>query len=381
MVRNKILFVATISGTIKRFLFPFADRLKEEGWSVHAMAGGISTESSFDDHFDRTWDINFSRKPASAIASIAATIYRIKKILEQEKYTIVHTHTPIASFVTRLATGMISKKDRPKIVYTAHGFHFHQLGHKLSNFLFLQAERIGARWTDILIVINEDDYRSALGKGLVEQNRVRLLPGIGVDTSCFDPDVYSDSQVQEQKRKCGIPQRARVFLMPAEFNKGKRHIDAIKAMRLLPENDACLAFAGRGRLEEELKEIVTKQGLNEKVLFLGYQEQIPLLLKMSSALILPSVREGLPRVVLEALCMNVVTIATDVRGNRDLLKEGHGILVPPRAPCKLAAAMQKVLDNNAEVEAMASAGRQLVLDRFSQDIVVSRQLEIYRELV
>jgi glycosyltransferase involved in cell wall biosynthesis len=379
--RKKILFVSTVPETIEAFLLPFADKLREDNWIAHAMANGISEDSSLTSHFDKLWDVPFSRNLGSIVFSLPVNVRQIKRILDKEKYTIIHTHTPIASFVVRFAAGRMEKPIRSKIIYTAHGFHFHDLGGKLTNTLYLEAEKLGARWTDILIVINEEDYQSAISKSMVAVEKVRRLPGIGVDTLLFDPGRYNEREVEEEKGELGIPERTKIFLMPAEFIPRKRHIDAIRAMELLARKDVCLLFAGTGKLEDSLKKNVKQRDMDEQIRFLGFRDNMPLLMKISAAVILPSQQEGLPRVLLEAMSMNTPAIATDIRGNRELLQNGCGILVPPRSPKYLAEAISWILENGCKARNMGKKGRPIVLSRYDQEIVLSKQMEIYYELI
>lgn len=378
---KKILFVSTVPETIRAFLLPFADKLRDDNWVAHAMANGISGHRGLASHFDKLWDVPFSRNPGIAVLGLPTNVRQIKRILEKEKYTIVHTHTPIASFVVRFAASMLMESIRPKIIYTVHGFHFHDLGGKLSNTLYLEAEKLGARWTDILIVINEEDYQSAISRSMIAVQKVRRLPGIGVDTSLFDPGSFNEREVEAKKGELGVPERTKIFLMPAEFTPGKRHIDAIRAMELLARNDACLLFAGTGRLENLARKYVKKLNMGEQIRFLGQQENMPLLIKISAAVILPSQREGLPQVLLEAMSMNVPIIATDIRGNRELIQNGCGILVPPQSPEHISEAMKWVLENEDMAGNMGKKGRPIVLRRYDKEIVLSKQIEIYYELI
>ena len=379
--KEKILFVSTVPETINGFLLPFADRLRGDNWIVHAMADGVSTIGGLTSHFDETWDVAFSRNPASAVWTLRANVKQIKRVLEEEKYTIVHTHTPISSFVVRFAAGRMRKSTRPIIMYTAHGFHFHDLGGRFRNTVYFETEKLGARWTDILIVINEEDYKSAISKKLIAAGKVKRLPGIGVDSSLFDPTAYSDWDVQALRDELGIPERTKVLLMAAEFIPRKRHSDAIRAMELLERDDVCLLFAGSGRLEDSLKENVKQKGMDKQIRFLGRQENIPLLIKMSAAVVLPSLQEGLPRVLLEAMSMNIPIIATDIRGSKELLQNGCGILVPPGSPKDLAEAMRWILQNEDLARNMGEKGRPIILSRYDQEIVISKQMEIYYGLI
>jgi glycosyltransferase involved in cell wall biosynthesis len=377
--RRKILFVTTVPSTLAGFLLPLADALKREGWVVDAMASEPSSNSDVSNAFDRLWDVPFSRQTRRAALGFIPNIRRVRRILQREGYALVHTHTPYASFIVRLSAATTSRTTRPKIIYTAHGFHFHPLGGRLTNSLFFHAEKLASRWTDVLIVINREDYESAVGHHLIDPSKIRRLPGIGVDSTRFDPNRFDPERLTAKRYELGIADGDTVFVMIAEFIPRKRHEDAIRAMEILAAKNVHLLFAGPGRLEDSLKQEVAQRGLNDQIRFLGVRRDVPELMSISNAVILTSLQEGLPRVLLEALSMNVPIIATDIRGTRELLDEGRGILIPIRDPERLAQAMAWILDHEDEAREMGAGGRDAVLENYDDSIVLARQMEIIEE--
>jgi len=106
---SKLLIVTTIPSTLNAFLLPFAHYFRAQGWRVDAMACGITANTECLQAFDRIWDIQWSRNPLNPI-NLAVAPGIIQEIVQQEKYDIVHVHTPVAAFVTRYALKNLRKQ-------------------------------------------------------------------------------------------------------------------------------------------------------------------------------------------------------------------------------------------------------------------------------
>ena len=335
----KLLIVTTVAATLRAFLLPYARHFRDLGWRVDALSRDSESCAACRETFDACHEVPFSRKPW-ALRGVRRMNGAIRSLVLREGYDIVHVHTPVASFVTRMALRKLHAERRPKVVYTAHGFHFHSGGSPLKNRLYLELERRAARWTDHLIVINEEDRRAALQYGLVPPEKLSRLPGIGLDLERWSRGSVSVSGVRGLCEELGIEQGDELFLMVAEFNPGKRHRDALEALAKTGRRNFHLALAGRGPLEDAMKALAEKLGISRQVHFLGQRSDIPLLMLASRATILPSEREGLNRSVMESLALGIPVLGADVRGIRDLVTDpSQGELYPAGNPAALAAAM------------------------------------------
>ena len=335
----KLLIVTTVAATLRAFLLPYARHFRDLGWRVDALSRDSESCAECRETFDACHEVPFSRKPW-ALRGLRRMNGAIRSLVLREGYDIVHVHTPVASFVTRMALRKLRTERRPKVVYTAHGFHFHSKGFPLKNRLYLGLERRAARWTDHLIVINEEDRRAALQHGLVPPEKLSCLPGIGLDLERWSRDSVSMSGIRGLCEELGIEQGDELFLMAAEFNPGKRHRDALEALAKTGRRDFHLALAGKGPLEDAMKDLAEKLGISRQVHFLGQRSDIPLLMLASRATILPSEREGLNRSVMESLALGIPVLGADVRGIRDLVTNpSQGELYPAGNPAALAAAM------------------------------------------
>lgn len=338
---KKLLLATTIQRTLRDFLLPYGDHFRAQGWQVDAMANVRDPFPAAADHFDHFYAVDWGRSPLDP-HNFARTPNFVRKLVLRQRYDIVHVHTPVAAFVARFALRRLRAAGKIKVVYTAHGFHFFKGNSKIKNGLFIALEKLAGRWTDHLIVINEEDYDAALKYRIVPRENITLMPGIGVDLSQYSRDAVSDAQVASVRREMGLIPEDRYILMIAEFNPGKRHRDAVRALARIEDPRLHLAFAGQGPLLAETKALARRCGVEKRCHFLGQRADVPALLKGAAAAVLPSEREGLPRSVLEAMAMGTPAIGADVRGTRDLLAGGCGTLVPVGDTEALARAFHAV---------------------------------------
>jgi glycosyltransferase involved in cell wall biosynthesis len=334
-----LLIVTTVAPTLRAFLLPYARRFRERGWTVDALSNGVSACRECRESFDRCLDLPFSRNPLSR-ENFGKIAEAIRGIVSEGKYDIVHVHTPVASFVTRFALRKKPRAARPKVVYTAHGFHFYKGGRRLTNASFAALERLAGNWTDHTITINREDYDAAIALKIAPKERLSLFPGIGLDFSRYSPSSVDVAAIKELHSGLMLDRDDEMFLMAAEFNPGKRHEDALRALAMTGRKNFRLALAGKGPLEDKMKGLALKLGIASRVHFLGERTDVPLLMLSSRATVLPSEREGLNRSVMESICLGIPVLGADARGIRDLVTSPErGTLFPVGSPAALAAAM------------------------------------------
>jgi len=281
----------------------------------------------------------------------------LRALVTREKYDLVHVHTPVAAFLTRFALRDLRRKQGLKVIYTAHGFHFHDGRGALGNAVFAAVERLAGRWTDRLVVINRTDEKEALRRGIVDSTRLRYMPGIGLDLRQYSPESTAPDEVERVRRELGLLPGQPLFLMVAEFNPGKRHRDLLAAFAAMGDSPAHLAFAGSGPEMEGLRRWCCEKGLSERVHFLGHRRDIPALVRASLATVLPSEREGLPRSVMESMALGVPVIGSSARGVRDLLDECGGLKVPVGDILGLKEAMVSLLNDPEDARRLGEQAR------------------------
>ena len=373
---QKALFITTVSGTLRAFLLPFAEHFRSQGWVVDGMAQGIEDCSFCRNRFDRVWEVNWSRNPLD-FNNFINTPRKIREIVLKEQYDIIHVHTPVAAFITRLALRKTRKKGQSKIIYTAHGFHFYKGAPAYKNAVFIFLEKIVGRWTDYLVVINREDEAAADKYKLVATDNLVYMPGIGVNSSFYDPDKVSDNDIKKLGNELRLKPEDKFFLMVGEFIPRKRHRDLLEAFSFINNPHIHLVFAGTGSLMEPMKDLADKQGIGANVHFLGYRNDIPVLMRASLATVLPSEQEGLPRCAMESLSLGVPVIATNIRGTSELLAEGAGIAYEVGDIEGLTNAMQYIINNPATAKEMGKVGRTQVLEKYELGKIIQMHEQLY----
>jgi len=389
-VKGKLLIVATVSGTLSGFLLPYADHFRSQGWIVDGAAQGVTMDPECHGHFDNLWEIEWSRNPWSWGNLKAGA--QISDVVRRNCYDIVHVHTPVASFVTRLAVGVKhdleklrpvkteDNKRRPVLVYTAHGFHCHPRASFTQKVLYCALEKLPARYTDALVVINREDERLARALRLAGSGHVYYMPGIGINLDAYSRRNVSFSELRAIRMELGLAPADHLFVIVAALMPGKRHQDAIRALSITGRRDFHLALAGVGPELERLRTLAAQLSVAARVHFLGRRSDVPQLLAAATALILPSDREGLPRSVLEAMAMGTPVVGTRIRGTRELLEEGAGLLVEIGDAAALASAMQWVVDHPQESAALAERAHKRVR-RYALERIISLHETLYEQLL
>jgi glycosyltransferase involved in cell wall biosynthesis len=375
----KLLIVSTVAVTVRGFLAPYALHFRRLGWRVEAAANGVSGDTRLLEAFDAVHELPLSRS-VTDLSGILRSFRTAKGILDLG-FDIVHVHTPIAGFVVRAAAQRIPISRRPGVVYTAHGFHFHGQGRLLTNAAFLTLEKIAGRWTDRLVVINDDDAGAAIHHRIVRAGRLVVMPGIGVDT-----DRYSRAQVRAEdilraRNELHIDRSTPLFSVVGELNRNKRPIDIITALGLMTHQDAHLVLLGRGPDEARVRAEIVRLGLGDRVHMLGVVDDVRPYVAGSIALILASRREGLPRSIMEALSLEVPVIGSAARGTTQLVLPDSGVVVPIGDSVAMSAAMDRLIDHPGEAHAMGRQGRRKMIDRYDVGQVIRLHEELYAGLL
>ncbi|HZL49888.1 MAG TPA: glycosyltransferase family 4 protein [Terracidiphilus sp.] len=372
----RLLIATTVGSTVQAFLLPFARHYREKGWQVDALASGLSSCEECVSTFDRVWDIQWSRNPANLSGALSG-LRRVREIVTDGDYDVVHVHTPVAAFIVRAA--LRKRGPRPKVVYTAHGFHFHPSGSVWKNRIFIALEKLAGKWTDALVTINDEDYEAAKRLQIVPLDRLSFMPGIGIDVNHYSKEAISDRQLSQLRQDLNLKDSGCIFLQVAEFIPRKRHCDLLRAFSQL-KCPAALLLAGPGPLQTDMQKLAERLGIASRVRFLGLRKDIAALIRLANVVVLPSQQEGLPRSVMEAMAMGKPVIGSDIRGVRDLLKDGRGVLFPVGNVGALTAAMTSLAEDPKACRDFGSAGLKAI-QNYDIKLILSHHDELYQGLL
>ncbi|BDU75918.1 glycosyltransferase [Mesoterricola sediminis] len=375
---TRLLIVTTIECTLRGFLLPYARHFRSLGWQVDGLAKGATQDEACRAAFDHCFEADWSRNPLRP-QGLFRMPAAIRRVVEAGGYDLVHVHTPVAAFLTRFALRGRFRPAGTRVVYTAHGFHFHDRQGALANAAFAGLERLAGPWTDRLVVINRTDEAEALRRGIVDADRLRYMPGIGLDLRQYDPGAVSPEAIAAFRASLGLGPQDILFCMVAGFQPGKRHRDLLQALADLPDPRIHLALAGQGPLQETCRAWCQARGLAGRVHFLGERKDIPVVVRASRALVLPSEREGLSRCVMEAFALGVPVIGADARGVRDLLDACGGLKVPVGDPPALRTALERLAADPDGARALGEAARARAT-QFDVPNLVALHEALYRDL-
>lgn len=369
--RRKILFVATVESHLLNFHIPFMKLLQEKGYEVHVATKVGNRQQEFDEIGVIKHNVDFSRSPYSP--KVFKSLQQMEKLLKEIRFSLVHVHTPVAAFVTRLAC---QRTNTHPVLYTAHGFHFYK-GAPLKNWLlYYNMEKLAAHWTDGLITINEEDYKAAQKFKLRSNGKVFFVPGVGVDIVGLEQRIASIDR-SEKRKELGISEQSTVLITVAELIPRKNHIQVLKALSKLNKTNFHYLIVGNGESEQQLEKAVNELMLQDKVSFLGFRRDVPELMASSDIFILTSRHEGLTRAIMEAMAVGLPIIATDVRGNRDLVKSGeNGYLVSLDDAEQTAIAIERLINSRNLRCSMGEKSKELV-KQYDLKNIIPQMEEIY----
>ena len=311
-MKRKILYCANIDYHFKVFHLPYMKWFQEKGWEVHVAANGHIKLP----YCDKKYDVPIHRCPIS-LKNIVA-FKKLKAIIKENNYDIIHVHTPMAGVLVRIAAKS-NRRSGMKVIYTAHGFHFFK-GAPLKNWLvYYPLEKWLSRYTDYLITINNEDYAEAV-KHKFSAGNIEHVHGIGVDCARFRP--ISEMDINRLRNKYGYKKEQFLLYYAAELNKNKNQGLLLEVLAKLKERipNIRLLLVGNGPLEKYYKKMASKLCVKDRVDFLGFREDMDSIAQMCDAVAASSIREGLPVNIMEAMACGKPVVATNNRGHRELIE-------------------------------------------------------------
>lgn len=382
MGQKKALMTASVASMIDLFNMDNIRILQELGYEVHVAAnfefGSITSQERVDEfrrELEREGIVVYQIPIPRSIGDIRHIIqsYRqMKRICIRQKFDLIHTQSPIGGVVARLAAKGL-RKSGMTVIYTAHGFHFYEGSPKKNWFLFYPIEKFFSRFTDILITINQEDYQRA--KKFHAKEAV-YVPGIGVDTRYF---AEEESDRKKTRADLGVGDKDYLLVSVGQLSRRKNQETVIRAVAHLADKAVKYLIVGIGELEREDRDLAERLGVGANIIFAGYRSDVRKMLHAADCFIFPSLQEGLPVSLMEAMAAGVPVICSRIRGNTDLITDGiEGKLVGAMNVKGYAAAIAEFKKNPEQ----ADACRRHALEKvrvFSGENVHRRMEEIYRD--
>ena len=372
----KICQVCAVDFTLKTFITPLIDEQIKRGHEVISVCSEGKYTLELRAKGYELKSINISRN--FNIFHHLKSTYLLYKFLRQNSFDIVHVHTPIAAMIGRLAAFCAKT---PLIIYTAHGFYFHDNMGFFKKHLFIYLEYIFGLFTDLLFTQSEEDAVTAKKYKILAEKKIFAI-GNGVSIERFDPKKIGS--VKEIRRSLSIPDNAFVVGMICRLVKEKGVEEFLEAAKIVSNKDQNSYFllVGERQTHDHAKSVdkiinQAKDEIGNRLILTGYRSDIPNLLSAMNLFVLPSWREGMPRSIIEAMMMQLPVLATNIRGSREeVLPNITGELVPIKSPKQLANSIYKFITQKSWAKNLGLAGRLRALEHYDENKVIRLQLEI-----
>jgi glycosyltransferase involved in cell wall biosynthesis len=368
---KKILFISNISNRITNFSIPSIIAGQSLGYEFHMAANYSEFKDDASKYNVAIHHIDLDRNPLS-FKNIRA-YKQLTALIEEKQFDVIHCNTPIGGILGRLC-GKFAKV--PKVIYTVHGFHFYKGAPLINRTLFKWAETWLARYTDVIITINQEDYKAAQRLKLRNGGNVYYVPGVGVDTKLYQ---VSGIDKKRLRNSLGLNEEDIVLIAMGDLIYRKNYPSSIKAIAKANNKKLKFLICGKGPEIDSLRGLVKKLGIEDRVLFLGYRTDIKEVLTIADIFLFTTYQEGLPRSMMEAMAAGLPCIASKIRGNTDLIEEGKGGYLRSPEDIEGLAEVINTLADNKDLRKSMSFNNIETIKKFDVEIVKKEIKDVYEK--
>lgn len=373
---KKALMYASVASMIDLFNMDNISVLENKGYSVEVACnfekGSITSDARVKQFKNElklrgitSYDIPIPRN-IFKISDIISSYRLTKKILNDSNFEIMHCHSPIGGVIARLAARKKRKKGLTTI-YTAHGFHFYKGAPLLNWLIYFPIEFCCSFYTDTLITINKEDFDRA-SKWMHPKKNV-YVPGIGVDI-----DKYKNVQGKIDFSKNEI-----ILTSVGQLSKRKNHEIVLDAISKIQNKNIRYLIVGEGELRQFLENKASELDIDSQVEFLGYRSDIDVILNSTDIYIFPSLQEGLPVALMEAMAEGLPVIASNIRGDVDLISSDvNGLLFNPKNSEELSIQIERMTESDQLREKFAG-NQKKIIKKFDIKMIEKKMNEVYTQ--
>lgn len=378
---KKALMIASVASMIDLFNMDNIKILKELGYEVSVACnfdeGNITSDKRIEE-FKRilgTHNVKYYNIPIprdiKLVKQIKIAERMVTQLLQEEQFNIVHCHSPIGGVIARRASKPF-RKSGTKLIYTAHGFHFYEGAPFINWLLFYPIEKYYSRYTDILITINNEDY--IRGKKFQAKNCF-FVPGIGINVESIKQQMNREAS----RKELNIKKDEFCLISVGQLSKRKNHEVIIKALAKINDKNIKYVICGLGELEMSLRKLSEELNVEDQVIFTGYRSDIFYLLSASDCFIFPSLQEGLPVSLMEAMAVGLPVIASKIRGNTDLVVPEKGGILTDNSIDQYEKSIKRIKASKTLQKNFSAFNKQTV-EKFDINNINSKMYEIYSSL-
>ena len=370
-VRERVLTVAAVDFMVWVLLRQWLTALCDQGFEVHvACAPGP--------YFERLRGAGFIMHEVAMKRTFKPWAY-VKPLLQlyalnrRERFQIVNVHSPIGAAVGRLAAWLAGC---PNIIYTVHGFYFHDRMAWPARWLFVGIEWLLGRFTDSFMFVSDEDRSTALRLGIAGPRATVSTILNGADLSEYCPVAECDKEAW--RKDVGLDGGGPVIGIVSRIVKEKGHREFLQMAEAVVNagHQATFLVVGdtlqsdRDQFGAHFRQLVEASGLAGRFVFTGFTSRVRDYLRAMDIFVLPSYREGFPRSIVEAMAVGLPVVATDIRGSREAVVSGQtGWIVPSHNGAALGEAVLSLLRDPDLARAMGQAGHRRAVELYDYRMV------------
>lgn len=375
---KKVAHICT-SAISHKILRDKLNNLKNIGYEIHL----ISSKEGYDEEFMNPSNIKLHFLSMSRnihlIKDLISTV-KLFKLIKREKYDIVHTHTAKAGVIGRMAAKLAGVSI---VIHTSHGLPFYEGQSRIKYRIYKTLESIGSLFCDGIASQNKEDMDKI--KKIAPKKTI-FYEGNGVDLPSLDQIFHrvEEHQLAILRKELDIDEEKKIVLVGARFEEVKGHfflIEGIKRLVSKGEPNFVFLFAGKGPLEDEIKNKIREYELESYIFLIGHQKNIYPYIKLADIVTLTSQKEGIPRIIMEAMAFSKPIVATNVLGTKELVINGEtGKLVPYNDVNALSEELYLLINDDRQRRYYGTCGRKRIESEFTEEIVARRIDKIYKSI-
>ena len=380
-----LLAIVTVDSMAWVLLRPWLEALEAAGYTVHLACRDTGYVEKLEGagYIVHRMPLSRSFNPFAHIRPLL----EIFRLLRRQRFCVINTHSPIAAALGRIAGFLVG---RGPIVYTVHGFYFHEDMPFTRRRIFQGLEWVFGATTDSFMFVSEEDHRTAKALGIIRSRAKSMTIWNGVGLHSFYPRPEDRTEFQEVRTRLGIPQAAPVVCMVGRIVKEKGYREFLEmAVKVRQKHEGChflvvgaTLASDRDQFGARFVSLVAEQGMTERFRFTGQVDEVAPLLRASDIFVLPSYREGFPRSVIEAMACGLPVVATNIRGSREAVVSGvNGFICPPRDSVQLTESVLQLLQSRELRHEMGARGRARAVELYDERLVQARFVSVIRESI
>lgn len=373
----RVAHLATVDSTLRYLLLPQLESVVEAGGEAVGISAPGPDVGAIEHAGIRHVALQSSTRGFMPLNDLRSA-WELWRILRAERFDVLHTHNPKPGLYGRIVGRLAGV---PIVVNTVHGLYATREDRRMKRIVVYILEGLASRFSDAELVQSSEDLALLKRLRISSPKKTRLL-GNGIDLARFDPDRFGEGDRRLVRDELGFGDGDVVVGMVGRLVEEKGFLELFEAASLLGPGYQVVAIGPADRVKSDaLQESVLRQAEERGVRFLGLREDVDRLCSAMDIFVLPSHREGVPRAAMEAAAMGLPIVATDIRGCREVVRDGvNGILVPPKDATALAEAIRRLGEGPELRRSMGEAGRQIAVQRFDERAVVRTVLDTYRRL-